>query len=130
MSLPDKVVKYHPIKSVGYAIEGIRIAFSREKNLFLQVLIGIGFACLGIWRGHWVLAMANLILMGIVISLEMINTAFETLCDLVHPGHNLQVKIIKDMAAGSVLVTALVWLVVILYEIIAIFILKLHDPIF
>jgi len=37
---------------------------------------------------------------------EIVNTAIEKTLDLVEPGHNEQVRIIKDIAAGAVLVTA------------------------
>jgi len=123
-NLPAKTVKYNAFKSVRYAITGIYTAFSREPNLTFQVLVGLSFSLLGIATGRWITAMANLILMGIVISLEMINTVVETLCDLVHPDYHPKVKIIKDMAAGAVLIVALVWLVVIIYQILIIFVFK------
>ena len=127
MNIPKKVVVYHPVKSLRYAIEGLQMAFTREPNLTFQVIIGVGFSLLGVWSNHTVLAMANLILMGIVISLEMINTAIETLCDIVHPDYNLKVKIVKDMAAGAVLMTSLIWATVIIYQILIIFVFKISQ---
>ena len=41
-----------------------------------------------------------------VITLEMMNTAIEKLCDMVQPDKHPEVKIIKDIAAGAVLVAA------------------------
>ena len=127
MNIPKKVVVYHPIRSLRYAVEGLQMAFTREPNLTFQVIIGVGFSLLGIWSNHTVLAMANLILMGIVISLEMINAAIETLCDIVHPDYNLKVKIVKDMAAGAVLMTSLIWATVIIYQILIIFVFKISQ---
>jgi diacylglycerol kinase len=37
----------------------------------------------------------------------MINTAIEKLCDVVHKDFHPQIKIIKDMAAGAVLIAAI-----------------------
>ena len=49
---------------------------------------------------------------GMVISLEMINSAIERYCDLVttdfHPG----IKIIKDVAAGAVLIASITSLII------------------
>ena len=58
---------------------------------------------------QWMLV---LFCIGFVISLEMINSAIERYCDLVttdfHPG----IKIIKDVAAGAVLVASIMSLII------------------
>ena len=46
--------------------------------------------------------------MGLVWAGEAMNTAFEHLCDAVAPDHSEAVKKAKDVAAGSVLVLAIV----------------------
>ena len=122
-----KVVKYNIFKSPYYASRGILTAFKQEPNLSIQILIGISFALLGISTEHWISAMGNLILMSMVISLEILNTAIETICDLVHPDFHPKVKIIKDMAAGSVLIVALSWLILLCYMIISIFFISVPE---
>lgn len=122
--LPKKVHKYNIFTSVKYAWAGITYNFAREANLSIQLTIGLIFSGLGLFTGHFILAMTNLILMGLVMSLEMLNTAFENLCDLVEPKYNLQVKVIKDTAAGAILMISLIWLVVIFYQIFIIFVLQ------
>ena len=72
---------------------------------------------MGIVQERYVVAMANLIMMSLVISLEMINTAVETVCDLIDINYNPKIKIIKDMTAGSVLIVALSWLSILSYQI-------------
>jgi diacylglycerol kinase len=49
---------------------------------------------------------AILLAIIIVFFAEIMNTAFEKTLDLVEPNHHPQVKLIKDMAAGAVLITA------------------------
>jgi len=44
---------------------------------------------------------------GTVFSTEIINTALEYVSDLVSPEKNLKVKRIKDLAAGGVLISAI-----------------------
>jgi diacylglycerol kinase len=125
LEAPKKLVKYNLFKSPYYAAIGIITAFKREPNLHFQVVIGILSALVAIVNGRWITGMANLILMSVVISLEMINSTIETMCDLIHPHYSPKVKIIKDMAAGSVLIVAISWLIVLVYEVLVIFVFKL-----
>jgi len=50
---------------------------------------------------------AILLAVIVVFFAEIMNTAFEKTLDIVEPHHHPQVKLIKDMAAGAVLVTAI-----------------------
>ncbi|MGB0925483.1 MAG: diacylglycerol kinase family protein, partial [Minisyncoccia bacterium] len=45
---------------------------------------------------------------GLVMSLEGVNTAIEKIMDLVHPEYDIRVRDIKDLAAGAVLFTVLI----------------------
>jgi diacylglycerol kinase (ATP) len=74
--------------------------------------------------GQFFLGMLSFILMIVVMGFEMLNTAFETLCDLVHPSYNEKVKVVKDVAAGAVMMMSLAWLSVILYGAYVIFVLQ------
>ncbi|TAL45159.1 MAG: diacylglycerol kinase family protein [Chitinophagaceae bacterium] len=101
------------IYSVQFALQGIKQFFFRDRNGRIQTVIGIIAIILGfilsISSFQWLLV---LFCIGIVISLEMINSAIERYCDLVttdfHPG----IKIIKDVAAGAVLVASIFSLVI------------------
>lgn len=96
------------LNSADFALQGVRRFFSNERNGQIQAVFGLAAILLGfilsITAFQWLLV---LFCIGLVISLEMINSAIEKFCDLVttdfHPG----IKIIKDVAAGSVLVASL-----------------------
>jgi diacylglycerol kinase len=45
---------------------------------------------------------------ALVLSLEMVNTAFEAIVDLASPTYHPLAKIAKDVAAGSVLIASLI----------------------
>ena len=98
--------------AVLFALQGIRQFFSRDRNGQIQMVIGITAIILGFTVSltpfQWLLV---LFCIGLVISLEMINSAIERFCDLVttefHPG----IKIIKDVAAGAVLVASITSLI-------------------
>ena len=51
-------------------------------------------------EGEW---LAIIITMGIVLALEAVNTAIETVVDLVSPEYHILAKKAKDVAAGAVL---------------------------
>ena len=100
-------------RSLMFAIVGVKQFFSRDRNGKIQTVIGITAIILGFTVSlssfQWLLV---LFCIGLVISLEMINSAIEKYCDLVttdfHPG----IKIIKDVTAGAVLVASLMSLVI------------------
>ena len=99
--------------SVTFAVEGVKQFFSCDRNGKIQIVIGITAITLGFTVSlssfQWLLI---LFCIGLVISLEMINSAIERYCDLVttdfHPG----IKIIKDVAAGAVLVASVMSLII------------------
>ena len=47
-----------------------------------------------------------------VLSVEMLNTAIEKICDFVHPGFSEHIGLIKDIAAGAVLLLAFVSVII------------------
>ena len=94
-------------QSVSYALNGLRLAFKdnhMKVHVFMALLvIGAGLF-FGITQTEWLICS---IVIGLVISLEIINTAIEHFVDLVEPNYNPKAGAIKDLAAGAVLVAAL-----------------------
>ena len=97
------------IRSFAFAWSGLRYCFLTQTNfrihlLFaaLAILLGI---CFNISIPEW---LALLLCIGSVLILELLNTAIERLCDVVQKDFHPGIKIIKDIAAGAVLVSALV----------------------
>lgn len=88
------------------AINGIRTAFNTEKNIRRHFLIGLG-VIVGIFlvNGtiyHLILALTAIVL---VISFEMMNTSIERLSDMITNDYSEEIRIIKDISAGAVLMT-------------------------
>lgn len=95
-------------KSVGFAWEGIFSCVKNERNIkihifmmFMVIIFGIG---LKIEQWQWIIC---LILFGIVIALELVNTAIEAVVDLCSPDFHPLAKYAKDVAAGAVLVMSI-----------------------
>lgn len=113
---PDSPKPFKPqarIASFGHAFRGIAEMIRTEHNarihlLATGVVLFFGFG-LGIRPGEW---LAVILAMTFVWTAEAINTAIETLCDLVSPEIDPRVKKAKDVAAGAVLVSAMGALVV------------------
>src|ERR1700761_895166 len=96
------------IKSFGYAWKGITHCFFMEMNFKIHVVIAfITILCsvyFGLSPKEWVVI---IICIAAVLALEMLNTAVENICNKFCPDIDPQVKIIKDVAAGAVLIAAI-----------------------
>ncbi|RFC53630.1 diacylglycerol kinase family protein [Brumimicrobium aurantiacum] len=91
-----------------HAICGLQQMLRTERNFKVQVVIFIavvicGFS-FGISAQEWTIL---LLVSALVLSLEIINSAIEKLCDLYSTDYNEKIKIIKDISAGAVFITAL-----------------------
>lgn len=95
-------------KSFKYALEGIMYAFKYEQNIIVHSLVMILVILLGIILKistfEWLIC---LILFGLVIATEMINTSIEATVDLICQKKDPLAKIAKDTASGAVLVFAI-----------------------
>lgn len=90
------------------AICGVVSAFRSEVNLRIQlvifgIVVVIGF-CFDLDAIEWV---AILLVSGLVLCAEIMNTAMECLCDVLHPDQDPGIGKVKDLSAGAVLVAAL-----------------------
>ena len=112
------------INSFKYAFSGIASAFKTERNMKIHVLAVVLVTLAGflfkISKMEWIIC---IILFGMVISLELVNTAIETTVDIAMPERNEKAKLAKDISAGAVLVCAFVSVIVGLM----IFVPKIYD---
>lgn len=78
-----------------------------EKNARIHLVFAIAVLALGLMLRITSGDLAAILLAVIIVFFaEIMNTAFEKTLDLVQPNHHPQVKLIKDMAAGAVMVSA------------------------
>ena len=115
------------INSFKFAFKGIGSSLKSERNMkihftmmFLVIIAGMLFN-ISMWE--WITCF---ILFGLVISLEMVNTAIEIVVDIVSPKYDVRAGRAKDIAAGAVLanaiVAAIVGLLIFLPKVIGLFI--------
>lgn len=92
------------LDSLENALKGLLFSFSSGKNIRLQLLLSLMSVFLGILLELRTVEWAIIIgCIGLVLSLEIVNTALEELVDLVEPNYHPKAGKIKDIAAGSVL---------------------------
>jgi diacylglycerol kinase len=96
------------VRSFGYAFEGVALMLRTQPN-FLVHLAAAGVALvLGVVLRLSPSELALIVLViALVLVVECVNTALETLCDLVSPGYHPLVKRAKDISAAAVLIAAI-----------------------
>jgi undecaprenol kinase len=106
---------YKVLKSFTYAIEGIISGF-QERNMRVHGIALVVVVALGLWLGLSAYEWLWIILMiGLVLAAELLNTAVEEVCNSMRDELGLPYKSSKrarDVAAGAVLVLAMVAVVV------------------
>ncbi len=101
------------ISSFKYALEGLFYCLKNERNMKIHYVIMIIVIIMGLIYKISILEWYICILLfGLVISLEYMNTAIENTVDICSPEKNKIAKIAKDSAAASVLISAIVSVVI------------------
>ena len=96
------------IKSFKTALEGIFFVFKSEPNFRLQTFCAVLVLFLSyifqIRTYEWIVVILLIIM---VLTMEILNTAIELFTDLLKPRLHHYVKAIKDIMAASVVMTAI-----------------------
>ncbi len=101
------------INAFKYAFEGIVSAFKNEVHLKIHLLAALLVVNAGFYfqitKTEWCII---LLCCALVISLELINSAIEHLTNTVFKEIHPNAKYIKDVAAGAVLIAAIVSVII------------------
>lgn len=96
------------LSSFRWAFAGIAACVRRERNMKIHLFAAAAVTAAGLYlhisKTEWLVC---LILFGLILGLEMMNTAIEAVVDLVCPHQHPKAKLAKDAAAGAVLVAAI-----------------------
>jgi diacylglycerol kinase len=91
-----------------YAFNGIIYALKTQRNMRFHTLAAIAVITAGFYfkieKWDWC---AVLLCCMLVISLELLNTANETLADKLHPERDKMIGISKDVSAAAVLAASI-----------------------
>lgn len=95
------------IKSANFAIEGILHAAKTQRHLryhfYSAAAVLLVSYILGVSRTEFLIISLSVIA---VLLAEMLNTSIEAIVDIISTEHNEKARIVKDIAAGAVFVTA------------------------
>lgn len=96
------------LKSLAVALQGIAQFFARERNaqlhLVAALLVIVLSIALKISEIEWLFIALSI---SIVLITEIINTSLEKICDLISKDFHPDIKFIKDISAGAVLIAAI-----------------------
>ena len=109
----DGLKKESMVKSFYYAFSGIATGFKQERNMqvhfFIMLFVIIFGILLKISLTEWMIC---IILFGLVIALEYVNTAIESAVDVATTKYHPKAKIAKDTSASAVLIVSIVSVIV------------------
>lgn len=101
------------IASFRYAFSGLGYLLWSQRNAKIHTILAAIAVALGVLfgidRGEW---LALVLAIALVLAAEGVNTAVEATVDLASPGLHPLAKVAKDVAAGTVLLTAIASLIV------------------
>lgn len=102
-------MKNRPLhERLGFAAAGLREGWLRERSFRTHaVCAGAVLAALLVLRPAPVWWAVTALTVALVMTLELVNSALEGVIDLLHPGLHPEIKVIKDMVAGAVLIASL-----------------------
>ncbi|PIR66676.1 MAG: diacylglycerol kinase [Parcubacteria group bacterium CG10_big_fil_rev_8_21_14_0_10_36_14] len=100
-------MKNRMLRSIGSALKGFSIILKEERNFRIQNIVAIiVIVLMNIFPLSIVEKGILLLLIVIILVLEMFNSIMERLLDIFKPRMHAYVKDIKDIAAGTVLISA------------------------
>uniref|UniRef100_UPI003217988E diacylglycerol kinase family protein n=1 Tax=uncultured Draconibacterium sp. TaxID=1573823 RepID=UPI003217988E len=101
------------LKSFKYAFNGLRILIKEEHNARIHLFASICVIIMGllfkISRNEWIVIFFSI---GLIISLEIINSSIENIADFISPEKHEKIKKIKDLSASGVLISAITALII------------------
>jgi diacylglycerol kinase (ATP) len=96
------------IRSFGFAFAGLAVLVRTQPNAWVHLALAALALALAVALRLPASDLAVIVLtIGLVLTAEAVNTAIESVCDLVSPGYHPLVKKAKDLSAAAVLLSAL-----------------------
>ena len=92
-----------------YAFKGALMLLKNEASIQVQSVIAVIMIVAGFYfeisTTEWIF---QTLAIGLVLSIEGLNTAAEEIADFIHPDFHNKIGYIKDVAAGGVLIAAII----------------------
>ncbi|MHA6727848.1 diacylglycerol kinase [Chryseobacterium sp. A301] len=96
------------LSSLKNALNGLQHAVRTERNLQIELFaFALNLVFIVIFDLTYVEIAILLLVCAIVLCMELLNTALEKMADFIEPKWNDKIGLIKDLAAGAVLLASL-----------------------
>jgi len=105
------------LKAGGYSWQGLRAAFKAEAAFRQELALAVMLGPSAFWLGRNTIEIALLIMpIGLVLVVELLNSAVETLADALSTEHHPLLGRAKDIGSAAVLLcllmTGAIWLLI------------------
>lgn len=101
------------ISGLKYASRGAWLLVKREQSIQVQLFVSVVVFGAGLYfeitTTEW---MFQLLAIGLVLSIEGLNTAIEEISNFVHPDFHNRIGLIKDISAGAVFFAAIIAVII------------------
>jgi len=101
------------LHSFIHAFNGLGHTLRSQQNFRIHLFAGLVVVLCGVLvhldSTEWCIIALTI---GLVLALETLNTAIEKLVDFVSPGYRKEAGLVKDIAAGAVLIAAIAAVIV------------------
>jgi len=101
------------LKSISFAVKGALKLIATEHSIMVQFFIAIIMTIAGFYfhitATEWLF---QILAIGLVMSIEGLNTAVEKIADFIHPEYHERIGFIKDISAGAVFFAAITAIVI------------------
>lgn len=95
------------LKSIGFAFKGALLLLKTEASIKVQFGVALIVTVAGFYfeisNYEW---MIQILAIGLVMSMEGVNTAIEEVANFIHPERHDKIGLIKDIAAGAVFIAS------------------------
>ncbi|MGE4554558.1 MAG: diacylglycerol kinase family protein [Candidatus Paceibacterota bacterium] len=95
------------INSFTHAFSGLRIAYFGQNFRLMIALVLIVFLLGILFKISYEEWLILVLVIGFILTLEILNTFFEELLDILEPDYSKKIKVIKDLSSAAVLMMSL-----------------------
>lgn len=115
------VHEYKPIQKIKVVINGLWFVLRYDFSVTYKVLVSIFILLLSLLLAQYLNFFMLLVVTGNMLSMEIMNSCIELLCDFHKTGYDNRIKVIKDVAAVAAGISIMVWSGVVGFEIYTLF---------
>lgn len=116
---------FHPWRKLKVIGSGLRYAILYDLSVAYKVVLSLAVLVFAYVFRSWVDFLLVVLATAVMLAAEIFNSAVEAVCDYLQTAEDEKIKAIKDMAAAATGVCILAWVLVLVFEMLEVFGVKL-----